>query len=86
MISRANEFQASYFCRSDISVPWSPAPPFGTTTVENLSLAHQHRPVSWILCWILDSGERIPASKNHQPGFVQVDSMCGPGSIGQANE
>lgn len=92
MIPRANEFQASYFCRPDISVPWSPAPPFGATPVKNLSLevrahlAHQHRPVSWMICWILDSGERIPASKNHRPGFVQIDSMCGPGPIGQANE
>lgn len=92
MIPRANEFQASYFCRPDISVPWSPAPPFGATPVKNLSLkvrahlAHQRRPVSLMICWVLYSGERIPASKNHRPGFVQVDVMCGPGPIGQANE
>lgn len=91
-IPRANEFQTSYFCRPDISVPWSPAPPFGATLVKNLSLevrahlAHQHKPVSWMICWILDSGERIPASKNHRPVFVQVDNMCGPDPIGQANE
>lgn len=93
IVPRANEFQTSYFCRSDISVPWSPAPPFGATPVKNLSLevrahfAHQHRPVSWMICWILkDSGERIPASKNHESGFIQVDSICNHSPIGQANE
>lgn len=92
IVPRANEFQTSYFCRPDISVPWSPAPPFGATPVKNLSLevrahlTHQHRLVSWMICWVLDSGERIPASKNHQSGFIQVDSTCNPSPIGQANE
>ncbi|PYH95906.1 hypothetical protein BO71DRAFT_322170 [Aspergillus ellipticus CBS 707.79] len=75
IIPRADEFQTSYFCRPDVPIPWSPAPPFGVTTVANLSLevkehlAHIHRPVSWTIYWILSSGERVPAS-SHQIGPI----------------
>lgn len=56
IVLRAKEFQTSYFCR-DMSAPWSPAPPFGSTPVRNLSLevrahlTHMHRPVSWRIHW-----------------------------------
>ncbi|PLB50915.1 hypothetical protein P170DRAFT_493067 [Aspergillus steynii IBT 23096] len=91
-VSRANEFQTSYFIRPNISVPWSPAPPFGVTPVQNCSLevrahlAHQHRPISWNIYWILDSGERILAGENHPAAAIQVHNMCGPGPLDQVNE
>lgn len=81
LIPRADEFQASYFCRSHASLPWSPAPPFGKTSIRNLSLevrahvSHQHRPRSWMTCWILDSGTKIPASAQHQLSLGQVYSI-----------
>ncbi|KAH8434867.1 uncharacterized protein LDX57_012498 [Aspergillus melleus] len=90
-VARANEFQTSLFCRSDISVPWSPAPPFGATTVQNLSLkvrahlAHQHKPLSWRLYWMLDSGERIAANESHQL-VLQESNMCGPCPAGQTDK
>jgi hypothetical protein len=80
-IPRADEFQTSYFCRSHASLPWSPVPPFGKTTIENLSLevrahlSHQHRPRSWMIYWILDSGTKIPASAQHQLSLGQVYSI-----------
>ncbi|KAE8151315.1 hypothetical protein BDV25DRAFT_128842 [Aspergillus avenaceus] len=89
-ISRTSEFQTSYFCRPTLSVPWSPAPPFGATPVENLSLevrvhlAHIHRPISWRIYWILDSNERIPAGAEHQFGLVEARSMWYSGSSGCA--
>lgn len=91
-IARATGFQTSYFCRPDISVPWSPAPPFGATPIQNLSLevrahiTHQHKPLSWRIDWILDSGERIPASKAHGPLITKVYALCGSCSADQADE
>ncbi|PYI34237.1 hypothetical protein BP00DRAFT_484797 [Aspergillus indologenus CBS 114.80] len=82
IIPRANEYQTSYFCRPELSVPWSHAPPFGTTTVENLSLevrahiAHMHVPISWKNYWLLDSGERIPAGSQHEIARVEADIIC----------
>lgn len=90
--SRALEFQTSYFCRPELSVPWSTAPPFGTTPVENLSLdvrahlSHIHRPISWRLYWILDSGERVPASAEHHVSLVDVSSMCYSCATDHTNE
>ncbi|RAK71715.1 uncharacterized protein BO72DRAFT_441329 [Aspergillus fijiensis CBS 313.89] len=72
--TRVDEFQTSHFCLSNPSSlpwPWSPAPPFGSTPVTNLSLEarehlpHMHRPLSWQIYWILESGQRIPASSKH---------------------
>lgn len=91
MIHRADEFQTSYFSRPEISVPWSPLPPFGTTPVQNLSLgvrahlSHMHRPVSWRIYWILDSGERIPASTEHQLRLVEAHSIYPSCSAGHTN-
>ncbi|OJJ46846.1 hypothetical protein ASPZODRAFT_151470 [Penicilliopsis zonata CBS 506.65] len=71
-VSRAREFQTSYLCRAETSIPWTPSPPFGSTSIDNLSLevrehiGHNHRPRSWRIDWILESGERIPASPQHQ--------------------
>ncbi|PYI21877.1 hypothetical protein BO99DRAFT_327433 [Aspergillus violaceofuscus CBS 115571] len=82
IVPRANEFQTSYFCRPELSVPWSHAPPFGTTTVKNLSLevrahlAHIHVPISWRNYWLLDSGERIPAGSQHEIARVEADIIC----------
>ncbi|KAL4893332.1 hypothetical protein BDV59DRAFT_207821 [Aspergillus ambiguus] len=84
VVSRVNEFQTSYYCRQDTSVPWSPAPPFGTTPVENLSLevrAHlQH-----IQYWILDSGERVSATKQHQVRQFNVQRIDPPCSVEYSN-
>ncbi|QRD89253.1 hypothetical protein F9C07_2219557 [Aspergillus flavus] len=90
--SRALEFQTSYFCRPELSVPWSTAPPLGTTPVENLSLdvrahlAHIHRPIFWRLYWILDLGERVPASAEHYVSLVDVSSICYSCATGHINE
>jgi hypothetical protein len=71
-ICRATEFQISYYCRTETSVPWTPSPPFGLTLVDNLSLdvkehlEHEHRPRAWRIDWILKSGLRIPASPQHK--------------------
>ncbi|KAI9037334.1 uncharacterized protein KD926_000621 [Aspergillus affinis] len=58
-VSRAKEFQTSFFCRPDISVPWSPAPPFGATTVQNLSLEDSN------LCgsYCVDQDNELPDAK-----------------------
>ncbi|OJJ96597.1 hypothetical protein ASPACDRAFT_54470 [Aspergillus aculeatus ATCC 16872] len=82
IVPRAKEFQTSYFCRPNLPVPWSPAPPFGTTTVENLSLEvrahleHMHVPISWRNYWALDSGERIPAGPQKESTRVEADILC----------
>lgn len=68
LVPRSREFGISYFCRPDASVPWTPAPPFGSTSKSNLSLdvrqhyRHGHMPLWWRSYWIVQSGERIPAS------------------------
>ncbi|PIG88745.1 hypothetical protein AARAC_000503 [Aspergillus arachidicola] len=90
--SRALEFQTSYFCRPELPIPWSPAPPFGTTSVGNLSLevrahlAHIHRPISWRLYWVLNSGERILASAQHPLKVIEAFNMCHSCSTGDINE
>ncbi|RAH72565.1 uncharacterized protein BO66DRAFT_26040 [Aspergillus aculeatinus CBS 121060] len=92
IIARANEFRTSYFCRPDLFVPWSPAPPFGTTPVHNLSLEvrahleHMHVPLSWRNYWLLDSGERIPAGSQHDLEVVKADGLCHPCPAGQSND
>jgi hypothetical protein len=74
-----------------MSAPWSPAPPFGSTPVRNLSLevrahlTHMHRPVSWRIHWVLESGERVPASPQNQIRPVQVHDIYRP-SKEDANE
>ncbi|PYH69291.1 uncharacterized protein BO88DRAFT_443893 [Aspergillus vadensis CBS 113365] len=81
VVTRANEFQTSFYCRSGTSVPWSPAPPFGTTPVENVSLeirqhlGHLHRPISWTTCWVPSSGKRIPATEPYQIRLSQVQRV-----------
>ncbi|PYI01999.1 hypothetical protein BO78DRAFT_464235 [Aspergillus sclerotiicarbonarius CBS 121057] len=92
IIPRANEYQTSYFCRPEIPTPWSPAPPFGVTPVENLSLevrahhAHMHKPLSWTIYWNLGSGEQVPASSKHHLPPVHVDGIHQSCSMGHANE
>ncbi|KAE8350625.1 hypothetical protein BDV28DRAFT_162842 [Aspergillus coremiiformis] len=92
VIPRADEYQTSYFCRPELSVPWSPAPPFGTTPVKNLSLevrvhlAHAHRPISWRVYWNLASGERVPSSEQHQLRLIEDHSICHFCSPSHTNE
>ncbi|RAH48639.1 uncharacterized protein BO95DRAFT_471552 [Aspergillus brunneoviolaceus CBS 621.78] len=92
IIARANEFRTSYFCWPDLFVPWSPAPPFGTTPVHNLSLEvrahleHMHVPLSWKNHWLLDSGERIPAGSQHDLEVVKADGLCHSCPAGQSND
>ncbi|KAK2865052.1 hypothetical protein FQN49_003954 [Arthroderma sp. PD_2] len=80
-ISRAQEFTISFFCRPEASVPWSPAPPFGTTQPSNLSLevkshqGHKHRPISWRTYWIQLSGESTPASPRYCLGQTRQAHM-----------
>lgn len=68
LISRPYEFITSYYCRPDASIPWSPAPPFGSTTSFHLSLDvgkhynHQHSPRRWTTYWTLRSGDSVPSS------------------------
>lgn len=91
-VSRALEFQTSFFCRPDISLPWSPAPPFGTTPVQNLSLevrshsAHQHYPLSWTICWLLDTEERTAVSQSHRFVPLPIHQMRGFSPARQASE
>ncbi|EAS28594.1 uncharacterized protein CIMG_09798 [Coccidioides immitis RS] len=71
-IPRAYEFSLSYFCRPEVRAPWTPAPPFGSTTIENLGLeirshyCHRHIPLSWKCYWNQRGGERLPAGPQHQ--------------------
>ncbi|PYI20565.1 hypothetical protein BO99DRAFT_107775 [Aspergillus violaceofuscus CBS 115571] len=82
--TRVDEFQTSHFCLSDTSSlpwPWSPAPPFGSTPVTNLSLKarehlpHMHRPRSWQIYWILESEQKIPASSKHHFESSEVHTI-----------
>ncbi|KNG90611.1 hypothetical protein ANOM_001329 [Aspergillus nomiae NRRL 13137] len=88
--SRAHEFQTSFFCRLELSVPWSPAPPFGTTPVKNLSLevrahvAHTHRPISWRIYWILDSGEGFRPAQNETNEFPHPERYIADEQSGSA--
>lgn len=65
-VLRSCEFSTSYFCRPQASAPWSPAPPFGSTRINNLSLeikehyGHEHKLLWWRTCWNLISGEKVP--------------------------
>lgn len=92
VVTRAKEFQTSFYCRPGTSVPWSPAPPFGTTPVENVSLeirqhlGHMHRPISWTTCWVLSSGKRIPATKPYQIRQSQAQRVYHPSSTEHSNE
>ena len=92
IIPRANEFQTSYLCRPSLSAPWSPAPPFGVTPVENLSLEirqhveHMHQPLSWTIYWKLHSGDQVPASSQHRITLVHVDNIHQSYSIGHVTE
>lgn len=67
-IPRSWEFITSYFCRPKSTIPWSPAPPFGSTSELNLNLEvkqhyrHKHRAIRWRSYWILRSGEKVPAT------------------------
>lgn len=71
-ISRAKEFQVSFYCRPEASVPWTTAPPFGFTTKKNLSLEifahdnHEHLPISFANFWVLRSGEKIRAGEQYE--------------------
>lgn len=71
-ISRAEEFQISFYCRPERSLPWTTAPPFGLTTKKNLTLeifahvGHKLFPVSWANFWVLRSGEKIQASEHYE--------------------
>jgi hypothetical protein len=68
IVPRSCEFKTSYFCRPEADHPWTPAPPFGTTGLSNLSLevrqhyGHQHRILWWRSFWTLRTGDRAPAS------------------------
>jgi hypothetical protein len=92
VIPRVHEFQTSFYCRPDTSVPWSPTPPFGQTLIENLSLdvrthlTHMHMPLSWATCWVLGSGEKIPASEQCPVRHIQVRGMYHSCSIGNPEE
>lgn len=72
IVSRAEEFQTSFCCRPDASVPWTPWPPFGETTKNNLSLEvfahcnHTHRPLSWRVVWRLRSGQNMKLGEDFQ--------------------
>ncbi|RAK97632.1 uncharacterized protein BO80DRAFT_448239 [Aspergillus ibericus CBS 121593] len=86
LISRATEFQTSYFCRPMASVPWSPSPPFGSTTLTNISLEvkehleHGHRPRSWQIYWVTKSGSEIPATARYQINPPKVEIVpCADG-------
>jgi hypothetical protein len=71
-ISCADEFIHSYYCRSEVLVPRSPVPPFGSTCTKNLSFEvrlhylHSHTPCSWKSYWVQLSGARVPASARYQ--------------------
>ncbi|RAH48119.1 uncharacterized protein BO95DRAFT_480502 [Aspergillus brunneoviolaceus CBS 621.78] len=93
--TRVDEFQTSHFCLSNTSSlpwPWSPAPPFGSTPVTNLSLEarehlpHMHRPRSWQIYWILESEQRIPASSKHDFESSEVHTMNYFGCAGNSDE
>ncbi|GFN21155.1 uncharacterized protein AtWU_10964 [Aspergillus tubingensis] len=92
VVTRTEEFQTSFYCRSGTSVPWSPAPPFGSTFVENVSLeirqhlGHMHRPISWTTCWVLSSGKRIPATKPYQIRQSQAQRVYHPSSTEHSND
>ncbi|OOF98138.1 hypothetical protein ASPCADRAFT_205406 [Aspergillus carbonarius ITEM 5010] len=81
MVSRATEFQTSYFCRPLASVPWSPSPPFGSTIMKNMSLEvkehleHRHRPRSWQVYWVTKSGADIPATGRHRINPPEVHKV-----------
>lgn len=72
-ISRAREFSTSCFVRPHASIPWSPAPPFGSTSLDNLSLVvrehigHQHKPLRWTMFWTSKSGEKMVAGRPNHP-------------------
>lgn len=92
VVPRIHEFQASFYCRPTTSVPWSSTPPFGHTLIENLSLevrahlGHIHSPISWVTYWVLGSGEKVPATKQHPIHRVQVHQMYRPCFIANPNE
>ncbi|GLA72944.1 hypothetical protein AtubIFM55763_003838 [Aspergillus tubingensis] len=92
VVTRTEEFQTSFYCRSSTSVPWSPAPPFGTTPVENVSLeirqhlGHMHRPISWSTCWVLSAGKRVPATEPYQIRQSQVQRVHHPSSTEHSND
>ncbi|KAJ5496592.1 hypothetical protein N7463_008579 [Penicillium fimorum] len=68
-ISRAEEFQISFYCQSEES-------PFGFTTKKDLSLdilahdEHKHMPISWVNLWVL----RRPKSQESEDAAEQSSS------------
>ncbi|PGH05001.1 hypothetical protein AJ80_08428 [Polytolypa hystricis UAMH7299] len=71
-IRRADEFINSYYCRPETLDPRTPAPPFGSTCTENLSLdvrlhyQYRHTPLTWKSYWVQLSGGKVPASLRHR--------------------
>lgn len=65
-IPRAREYSVAYLIGSGVVTPFTPSPPFGETTMSNLSLEirthleHHHRPMLYRTSWILDTGEELP--------------------------
>ena len=64
-IPRAREYSIAYLIRSrsDVVLPFTPSPPFGETSMSNLSLEtrthleHHHRPILYRTSCLLDTGE-----------------------------
>ncbi|PYH43335.1 uncharacterized protein BP01DRAFT_323383 [Aspergillus saccharolyticus JOP 1030-1] len=97
LCTRVAEFQTSQFCRPDCQIqmlPWprSPAPPFGSTPITNLSLevrehlGHMHRPLSWQIYWKLKAGQRVPASDAHHCHYQEAHEVDDCRSAKNADE
>lgn len=71
LIPRSYEFSLTFFCRPKVRAPFPTAPPFGWTTVSNLSLelhehyGHAHKPLWWRCNWHTHPGTLVPMSSKH---------------------
>ena len=70
-------------------MPFTPSPPFGETTISNISLEvkahlpHDHRFLRHRTCWILETGDELPAqqeSKNMRQLNVRLLPVTQPAS------
>ena len=81
-IPRAREYSIAYFIRSDVVLPFTLSPPFGETSISNLSLEtmthleHHHRPILYRTNWLLDTGEELPDQQGSRLLCLTLSCTC----------
>ena len=72
LVSRAREYGTSFLVNPEFILPHTPSPPFGETTISNVSLEvrrhlnHDHRPIQFSTYWTLKGGKKLAALQDQK--------------------